>query len=110
MDTPNSADQTVERETTHRPTLARREVLRRAGIGAGMLALGLVAQTALFASAAPPPRWQRLQLHDLGHLAGHRRRRHAHLPRGPVLLGTRRARAYGGHHQAGGVLQPAMPD
>jgi NitT/TauT family transport system substrate-binding protein len=46
MDTPDSTDQTVERETTRRPTLARREVLRRAGIGAGLLALGGVAPAA----------------------------------------------------------------
>jgi NitT/TauT family transport system substrate-binding protein len=46
MDTHDSADQTVEMETTTRPTLARREVLRRAGIGAGVLALGGVAPAA----------------------------------------------------------------
>ena len=46
MDTHDSRDQTVEMETTRRPTLARREVLRRAGLGAGMLALGGVAPAA----------------------------------------------------------------
>jgi NitT/TauT family transport system substrate-binding protein len=46
MDTHDSADQTVTMEATSRPTLARREVLRRAGLGASMLALGGVAPTA----------------------------------------------------------------
>jgi NitT/TauT family transport system substrate-binding protein len=46
MDTHDSADQTVEMETTSRPTPARREILRRAGIGAGLLALGGVAPAA----------------------------------------------------------------
>jgi hypothetical protein len=46
MDTSDSANQTVEMETTSRPTLARREVLRRAGLGASMLALGGVAPAA----------------------------------------------------------------
>ena len=46
MDTPNSADQTVEMETTRRLTLGRREVLRRASIGAAVLALGGAAPAA----------------------------------------------------------------
>ena len=46
MDTHGSTDQTVEMETPRRPILARREVLRRVGIGAGMLALGGVAPAA----------------------------------------------------------------
>jgi NitT/TauT family transport system substrate-binding protein len=46
MDTHVSGDQTIEMETTIRPTLARREVLRRAGLGAGLLALAGVAPAA----------------------------------------------------------------
>jgi len=46
MDTHDSADQTVEMETTSRPTLARREVLRRAAIGVGVLALSGAAPAA----------------------------------------------------------------
>src|SRR5919197_4066777 len=46
MDTHGSTDQTVEMETPRRPILARREVLRRVGIGAGMLALSGAAPAA----------------------------------------------------------------
>ena len=46
MDTQDRGDQTEEIQTTRRPALARREVLRRAGIGAGVLALGGAATTA----------------------------------------------------------------
>jgi NitT/TauT family transport system substrate-binding protein len=46
MDTHDCGDQIVATQTTQRPTLARREVLRRAGIGAGVLALGGAASTA----------------------------------------------------------------
>jgi NitT/TauT family transport system substrate-binding protein len=46
MNTHDSGDQTVEQGTTRRPTLTRREVLRRAGIGASLLALGGAAPAA----------------------------------------------------------------
>jgi NitT/TauT family transport system substrate-binding protein len=40
MDTQDRRDQMVAMQTTRQPTLGRREVLRRAGIGAGALAVG----------------------------------------------------------------------
>jgi NitT/TauT family transport system substrate-binding protein len=46
MDTREHNDQTVERQTTQQPTLGRREVLRRAGLGAGALAVGGAATAA----------------------------------------------------------------
>jgi NitT/TauT family transport system substrate-binding protein len=46
MDTQDRGDQNEEVQTTRRPTLVRRDILRRAGIGAGALALGGAATTA----------------------------------------------------------------
>jgi hypothetical protein len=40
MDTQERGDQTVEMPTTRRPALGRREMLRRAAIGASALAMG----------------------------------------------------------------------
>ena len=46
METQDRGDQGEEMQTTKRPTVGRREVLRRAGIGAGALALGGAATAA----------------------------------------------------------------